>query len=124
MRSEKANPKTGQLRIRLTQAEREALDRVVAAHKGATISDVVREGLQWALHSSFKRKPCTLSVEAMKLVADLADELDRTPELVLDECVLGICDQLAANTVPLIVQEWRLRQDYRQRAEGKTATGK
>jgi len=110
------NVKAGQLRVRLLAEEREALDRIVFERRkdGSTLSDVVREALQWYLSPDATRVACSLSGDTFKQVEKLSKALNREPRQVLDDCVMGIVDQLTEDSVPLIVQEWKLRQNYRQ----------
>lgn len=102
-----------QLRVRLTPAERQSLERLVEQRtNGGTLSDVVREALAWCLHPTSHQQPCFLSSPTMAKVQRLAVGLNRSPDQVVEDCIQGVLDLIEDGRTPLIVQEVRLRQSY------------
>lgn len=108
-------PKTDQLRVRLTREEREALEKLIVKRgRNETISDVIREALSWCLHPGLNKEPCYVSPNVHSKVQQLAKDLNRDPNQVVEDCVQGILD-LVENPdqkLPLVVMEVQLRRQY------------
>lgn len=104
--------RTDQLRVRLRREERQQLEQHVQNRgKNETISDVIREALNWCINPDQSLHPVYVSKETAAIVAALADELKRDPGEVVKDCVNGIL-ALVEKRKPLIVQEIRLRRKY------------
>lgn len=111
-----ATLKSDQLRVRLTKETRLALEQYAASKGGnATVSSVLREFVQWLLNPDKYRRPCSLSSEADQALVSLAKACGRSEEQTLEECLLAIKEMVDNEKVetPLIVQEIRLRQNYK-----------
>ena len=116
-------PKTDQLRVRLTRGEREALEKLIVKRgRNETISDVIREALSWCLHPGLNKEPCYIAPGLHAKVQQLAKDLNRDPNQVVEDCVQGILD-LVENPnqkLPLVVMEVQLRRQYES---GKSKPG-
>lgn len=114
--------RAGQIRIRLLPSEREAIERVrlknlQAGHPHAvTLSEWIRHQIQPFLDSDCDTHPCQISKDLYEKVEELARLLNQTPETTIAECVSGIENLIFHTNAqrPLIVAEWRLRQQYSQ----------
>lgn len=111
-----------QIRIRLRSAERQRLESVQLQNlkeghpQAVTLSSWVRHQIEPLLGGNRTGYPCCVSKETYRKVKELARLLNKTPEVVIEECVAGI-DNLIHHTDskrPLIVAEWRLRRQYLQ----------
>lgn len=117
--------RAGQIRIRLRQSEREAMERVrlqnlQAGHPhAATLSSWIRHQIQPFLESDCDIHPCQISKDLYQKIEELARLLNQTPETTIAECVSGIENLIFHTNAqrPLIVAEWRLRQQYRTSQE-------
>lgn len=108
--------KSDQLRVRLTKETRQALeDYARSKGESATVSSVLREFVQWLLSPEKHKRPCVLSQKADQALASLTKAYGRSEEQTLEESLLAIKEMIDdPNTkVPLIVQEIRLRQNYK-----------
>jgi predicted DNA-binding protein len=109
-------PKSGQLRVRLNPADHERLAQfALQQDKGETVSDVVRNAIERFLADDGEGSDLTLggiSNSTRERLLTLAEELNRTPVQVLEDCVEGIFDLMDKKAPPLIVQELELRRNY------------
>ena len=111
-RSNIRTPKVGQLRVRITDHERQLLDILARQRYDNNLSDVIREALSTMLDPN--RRAITIGSESSRKLQRLAELLSRSPEAVLDECIAGIEEMVDAegSDGPLIVKECKLRRDY------------
>ena len=113
--------RTSQLRVRLTDEEREALEVLIAKRgRGETISDVIRESLSWCLNPGQQKEPYYISPPLRERLNAMAKDLNRKPDQVIESCIQGIIDMIEKpnRKVPLIVLELQLRHKY-QTQKGK-----
>lgn len=109
-------PKREQLRVRLTQDVRLALEEYAKGRgQNATISSVLREFIQWLIDPNGFTQPKLVTREAAEALKALAKAWGRSEEQTLDQCILGIRDLVEAKrtTMPLIVREIKLRRSYK-----------
>lgn len=119
--------KTNQLRIRMEPQERLALeeqfmrDRESGQPHAKTLSSWLRHQIALVVGSQ-TRVVCALSKERYALLAELAKTMNREPEKIVDACIGGIAEMIANphRKVPLIVAEFRLRQNYLRSTENLT----
>jgi outer membrane protein OmpA-like peptidoglycan-associated protein len=107
---EKESNKVASLRLRISAAEVEALQRLLEGpFKGCTMSDVVRS----ALALLFDKSNDSADPASERKLAALATFLKRSPDTVREACVNGICDLIQNKTAsPLIVMETKLYLNY------------
>lgn len=107
--------KVDQLRVRLTKAEREALDDLIRRRgKGETVSDIVRQALALQLNPEAGRQPVYISSKAKQALGLLAGELKRDEGQVMEDCLVGILDIVDGHD-GLVVQEIKLRRSHSSR---------
>jgi hypothetical protein len=85
-----------------------------------TLSSWVRHQLRPLIESGGDNQSCHISQEKYERVEELARLLNRSPEEVVEACVKGIEFLIRETDVqrPLIVAEWRLREQYRRGGNG------
>ncbi len=111
----KKTNRTDQLRVRLTSAERQSIENLIAKRaQGETISDLIREALKWCINPATGREPYYLSPDLHETVQKMAKQLNREPAQVVEDCIQGVIDLIEkpSRKVPLIVLELTLRRDY------------
>jgi hypothetical protein len=108
-----ADSKSNQLRVRVTAAERDLLDKLCASRqRGETISDLVREAISLLLGKVGPGD--AISSKTRRKIERLAVLLKREPQQVEEACVEGILDLIERKCdVPLIVMETNLHLKYR-----------
>lgn len=114
--------RAGQIRIRLRPSEREAIEakrlqNLKDGHPHAdTLSSWIRHQIEPILNADGNGQPCEIPIELYHKVEELARLLNKSPEIVIEECVAGIENLIHYTNAqrPLIVAEWRLRQQYNQ----------
>jgi hypothetical protein len=116
--------KNGQLRVRVDQDSLRELAQIATSRPNQnTISDLVREAISYFLERKGQNPPPDLVTNAcLDGVLKLAEETERAPAQVLEECVEGIQRLLKTGETPLIVLELRLRRkyiDHRERRSGE-----
>lgn len=121
LKPERPATKREQLRIRLRHAEREAMERrreedwANGCAFAENLSTWVRHQIRSLVDAD--KHPCEISRELYRQVEQLARLLDKSPEAAIKDCIDGI-DHLIRHSDarrPLIVAEWRLRKEYRQK---------
>jgi len=116
-----AESKTYQLRVRVTEEERDLLEKLRAARaRGETISDLVREAIALLVREAPGAPTSQLSPKLRSQVERLAVLLKREPQQVEEAFIEGIFDLIEAKCeVPLIVMETHLHLKYRNREENE-----
>jgi len=117
------NPKTEMLRVRLTVAERDAMEQLIVNRgKGETISRFIRDVVIGSYISRDGREPYMVNSDIHRKLEKLGELLNRDPDRVAEECIEGICHMIENEKEdPLIVQEVKLRQRYtKPEKNGKT----
>lgn len=111
--------KSDQLRVRLREDERRALeercvlDRQAGHIYAETLSSWLRHHIQLIIGCE-TRMVCSLSSECYRDLLRLAKEMDQSPEKMMEACISGIAEMLdSSGKEPLIVAELRLRRSYR-----------
>ena len=107
--------KSYQLRVRITDHERELLDALRAKRgRGETLSDLVREAIALLVNPGAGTGENALRPEVSFHVERLAELLKRQPRQVEESCIEGILDMIENKCeVPLIVMETHLHLKYR-----------
>jgi predicted transcriptional regulator len=117
-------PKSNQLRVRLEDGQRERLLEIASARgKGERLSDMVRQ----AINEFVSPEPLdprdshymNVTSQCKRRVSELAEELNRSQNQVLEACVEGIHDLLEGKRTPLIIYEVHLRRKYHRKSSVK-----
>lgn len=104
--------KTDQLRVRLKPVERKQLERYIDRRGGKeTISDVVREALDWCLSPESDKQPVHVKTETMQQLEELAAKLHRNPEQIIHDAITALRRAVEGKPM-LIVEELKLRAQY------------
>jgi hypothetical protein len=114
--------RTSQLRVRLTNDERDALESLIAKRgKGETISDVIRDSLSWCLKPGQQKEPYYITPALRERLNAMAKDLNRKPDQVIESCIQGILDLIEKpnRKLPLIVLELQLRTKYQSQKDKK-----
>lgn len=121
----KKSTKNQQLRVRITPETRAALEVYARSRTDeVTLSDVIREFIQYMAGSDGKQIPVLVSAEAYEVLTDLSLSWTRTKEQTVDQCIFEINDLLKNPRIktPLIVREIQLRRTYQNRKEPAETT--
>ncbi|PTY02596.1 hypothetical protein DB346_08590 [Verrucomicrobia bacterium LW23] len=110
-------PKIQQLRVRLTDVERQALDAALLTRgPDATLSDLIRELLQPIITPGGHCYVLALSSPAAIRLEGMAQTLRRNPAQIVECCINDIHSTAyredGENYQPLTVREIRLRKQY------------
>jgi predicted transcriptional regulator len=121
-------PKRNQLRVRLEDGQRERLLEIASARgKGERLSDMVRQAIDEFTSPDEEldfRGPHYVNVTSpcKRRLAELAEELNRSPTQVLEDCVEGIQDIIESKRTPLIIYEVHLRRKYHKKNSVKQSS--
>jgi len=115
-----------QLRVRLKEIQRQRLLEVALGRgHGETLSDMVREAIDQftGLDRSLSATHLVgITQECETNLNSFAQELDRSLEQILEDCVGGIRDIVEKRRTPLIVLELNLRRKYYDTREARSAS--
>jgi hypothetical protein len=109
--------KNYQLRVRVTDGDRELLEKLCAARgRGETLSDLVREAISLLIKGGAPGAAGHLNPPTQARIERLAQLLKREPRQVEEACIEGILDLIERKCeVPLIVMETHLHLKYRHK---------
>lgn len=96
--------------------EKARLQNLQAGHRqSSTLSSWIRHQIAPFLDDDCNAQPCQISNDLYQKIEELARLLNKTPEATIAECVNGIENLIRRTDAkrPLIVAEWRLREQYR-----------